>query len=69
MTLDQILRKYVAKCDPDVKLDSSFKLYIDADGDIAYRVEGGQHTAYIYTSESSELPDFIEFILNEAGIK
>lgn len=69
MTLDQILRKYVAEYDPDIKLDPDFKLYIDADGDIVYKVEDGQYPVYIYTSEDGSLPSLIEFILNEAGIK
>lgn len=69
MTLDQILRKYVAECDSSFKLDPNFKLYIDSDGDIVYMPEGQKYPDYIYTSESGELPDLIEFILNEAGIK
>jgi hypothetical protein len=69
VTLDSILRKYMAEEYPDTRLKADFKLYIDSDGDIVYLPEEGKYPDYIYASEDGQLPALIEFILNEAGIK
>lgn len=69
MTLDEILRKYMAKTRPETELDDSFKLYVDQDSDIVYMSEGGTSVDYAYTGENGELPSVLDFILNEAGIK
>lgn len=69
MTLDEILRKYVKQERPEIRLDPDFKLYIDSDGDVVYIPEGMKYLNYLYTGEDGTLPELIEFILNEAGIK
>lgn len=69
MTLDEILRKYMAQSYPDWALDPDFKLYIDSDGDVAFKRLGDKYPNYIYTSEDGELPGLIQFILAEAGVK
>lgn len=69
MTLDEILRKYVKQEHPEVRLDPNFKLHIDSDGDVVYIPEEMKYPDYLYTSEGGTLPELIEFILNEAGIK
>lgn len=69
MTLDEILRKYMAHSYPEVALDPDFKLHVDSDGDIALKRLGDKYPDYIYTSEGGELPGLIQFILDEAGVK
>lgn len=69
MTLDKILRKYMAQSYPEVALAPDFALYIDSDGDIALKRLGDAYPDYIYTSEGGELPGLIQFILDEAGVK
>lgn len=69
MTLDEILRKYMVRSYPEVELDPDFKLYVDSDGDIAFKRLGDKHPDYVYTSEDGELPGLIQFILDEAGVK
>lgn len=69
MTLDEILRKYVKQECPGIRLDPDFKLYIDSDGDVVYTPEEMKYPDYLYTGEGGTMPELIEFILNEAGIK
>lgn len=69
MTLDEILRKYMAHSYPDWALDPDFKLYVDSDGDIAFKRLGGKYPDYAYISDDGMLPGLIQFILDEAGVK
>ncbi len=69
MTLDQILRKYMAREVPDIRLKKDFKLYLDSDGDIVYQDEESERSTYFEVGTASELPELIEFILNEVGVK